>query len=323
MRLLTEKDLARLQERGIPREEAERQLALLASPPPPPELVRPCTAGDGIARLEPERHDELAARYDEARAAGRAMKLVPASGAASRMFKTLLPWTGYAGQPERLAEEVSRRAVAGEADAGDPVRFLSELPRFAFYDELAAALAAEGQDLEALRRQGEAGGVLHALLAPDRLGYDARPKALIPFHRYGGPGAPSELGLRPGGPDGLRGAARGGGGVPGGCAGRGAPPLHRAARGPGADRGAPGGGPGALRGGAGGALRGRLLGPVAGHGHPGARPRDRRAVPDEGREPAAPPRRPRRPPREPGFRSRGRAATWCSSRTSTTSSRTG
>lgn len=184
----TAQDLRRLEKRGIAPEEAERQLALLTSPPPPPELVRPCTAGDGVARLEPERHGELVARFDEARAAGRAMKLVPASGAASRMFKTLLPWTEYAGQPERLAKEVSRRAVAGDPDAGDPIRFLSELPRFPFYDELAAAVAAEGQELEALRRKGEAGAVLHALLAPERLGYDSRPKALIPFHRYGGPG---------------------------------------------------------------------------------------------------------------------------------------
>jgi len=189
MSSLTDHDIARLQDRGIPREEAERQLQLLSSPPPPPELVRPCTAGDGIALLPSERHEELVARYDEARAAGRAMKMVPASGAASRMFKTLLPWARYAGQPEAVAEEVNRRALEGDPAAGDPVRFLSELPRFAFYDELAAAFAAEGQDLEALRRQGEAGAVLHTLLAPERLGYDARPKALIPFHRYGGPGA--------------------------------------------------------------------------------------------------------------------------------------
>jgi hypothetical protein len=183
---LSDEDRRQLAAHGISEAEAERQLALLAAPPPPPELVRPCTAGDGIARLEPERHAALAARYAEARAAGRAMKLVPASGAASRMFKTLLPWAAYAGRPEALAREVGRRAVAGDPAAGDPIRFLSELPRFPFYDELAAAVAEGGQDLEELRRRGEAGAVLHALLAPERMGYDARPKALIPFHRTAG-----------------------------------------------------------------------------------------------------------------------------------------
>jgi hypothetical protein len=187
MTTFTESDLARLAEHGISREEAERQLALLGSPPPPPRLARACTAGDGIARIEPARHDELVARYREARAAGRATKLVPASGAASRMFETLLPWVEYAGRAEAMAKEVSRRAVAGDPSAGDPVRFLSELPRFPFYGELARAVAAGGQDLEALRRSGDAGAILHVLLSPEHLAYDARPKALIPFHRYRAP----------------------------------------------------------------------------------------------------------------------------------------
>jgi len=183
-RALTDRDVAQLAEHGISRDEAERQLALLASPPPPPELVRPATAGDGIAVLEPGRHQELTARYREARAAGRISKLVPASGAASRMFRTLVPWARYAGQAEAMAKEVSRRAVAGDPAAGDPVRFLSELPRFPFWGELDHAVAAGGQELETLRRRGEAGAVLHVLLHPDYLAYDARPKALIPFHRY-------------------------------------------------------------------------------------------------------------------------------------------
>ncbi len=182
---LTSADREQLASHGIAAERAERQLELLASPPPPPELVAPCTAGDGIARIEPERHDDLVERYRSARAAGRAMKMVPASGAASRMFRTLLPWVDYAGKAEAFSREVSRRAVAGDPAAGDAVRFLSELDRFPFYEELAALFAAEGQDVAHLRRQGDAGAVLHALLSEGRLDYDARPKALIPFHRYG------------------------------------------------------------------------------------------------------------------------------------------
>jgi hypothetical protein len=139
--------------------------------------------GDGLRSLEPERQDLLAQRYEETLATGRAMKLVPASGAATRMFRSLTPWVEYAGNPVAAAKEMSRRAVAGDPDAGDPIRFLSELPRFPFYDELARKVAATGQDLEALRAGGDAGAVLHALLSPEHLGYEARPKALIPFHR--------------------------------------------------------------------------------------------------------------------------------------------
>ncbi len=177
-------DLRQLEARGISRQEAKRQLALLTAPPPAPRLARPCTAGDGIRVLSPERQELLAERYEEARAAGRAMKLVPASGAATRMFRSLSPWIDYAGNPVAAAKEMSRRAVAGDPEAGDPIRFLSELPRFPFYDELEREVAASGQDLEALRAGGEAGAVLHALLSPEHLGYEARPKALIPFHRH-------------------------------------------------------------------------------------------------------------------------------------------
>ncbi len=184
MPTLTDSDLRQLEAQGLGRGEAERQLALLASPPPAPRLVRPCTVGDGIRGLESERQDILAAGYEEARRGGRAMKLVPASGAATRMFRSLLPWVDFAGNPVAAAAEMSRRAVAGDPEAGDPIRFLSELPRFPFYDELEREVAASGQDLEALRAGGEAGAVLHALLSPEHLDYERRPKALIPFHRY-------------------------------------------------------------------------------------------------------------------------------------------
>ncbi|MGD2115017.1 MAG: DUF4301 family protein, partial [Acidobacteriota bacterium] len=184
--MFTDSDLAQLRRHGISPDEAERQVALLKNPPPPPALDRACTVGDGVVRLPEERHGDLVARFDEARRAGRVSKFVPASGAASRMFKTLVPWIDYAGNPVAASKEMSRRAVAGDETAGDAVRFLSELPSFPFYDELARALEREGQDLERLRRGGDVGAVLHMLLSDGRLGYASRPKALIPFHRYGG-----------------------------------------------------------------------------------------------------------------------------------------
>jgi len=181
---LSDSDRTQLAHHGIPEEEALRQLDLLRDPPPPPELEAPCTTADGISRLPAGRRDELVARFDEACRRGRVSKLVPASGAASRMFRSLLPWVGFAGNPVAAAREMSRRAVAGDEAAGDPIRFLSELPRFPFYDELARAIADGGQDVEHLRQGGDAGAVLHALLSPDQLAYESRPKALIPFHRY-------------------------------------------------------------------------------------------------------------------------------------------
>jgi hypothetical protein len=166
-----------MQELGIPPEEALRHVELHRNPPPPTRVVRPCALGDGIRAILPSDEARLIAHFDAAAAEGRIHRFVPASGAASRMFKPLL------GSLERLEKTPQDSTAGGDADP-DTARFFAELPRFAFFEELAAAAAARGVDLRqgadpAARRQ-----VLSALLEEEGLGYAERPKGLILFHRY-------------------------------------------------------------------------------------------------------------------------------------------
>jgi hypothetical protein len=87
--LWTDDDLAQMREAGIAPEEAERQLELFRRPPAPVRLDRPATVGDGILRLGEGERTRLAARARKAQAAGGFVRFVPASGAASRMFRDL------------------------------------------------------------------------------------------------------------------------------------------------------------------------------------------------------------------------------------------
>lgn len=174
------RDLAQLAAAGISAAEAERQLALLVAPPPAVRLARPCTVGDGILRLSPERFAELEHRGAEARDAGRLSKFVPASGAASRMFAALVAVRARSLAAGRGALEAAARA--GEAEAADALAFARLLPELALARPLAGALGVEVEELA--RRAGE--GPLEPLLAAllDSEGLDAarRPKALLPFH---------------------------------------------------------------------------------------------------------------------------------------------
>lgn len=167
-----DRDLAQLRAHGIPREEAERQLELLRHPPPPVRLARPATVGDGVERLDDGERRRLAETARAARGDGRFAKFVPASGAASRMFKDL----------ETL--------LHGDATDDDTAAvLLARLDDFAFVEDLAAALAAGGDDLAALRRRRELRPILDALLTDaggHGLGYASLPKGLIRFHRYPG-----------------------------------------------------------------------------------------------------------------------------------------
>lgn len=182
---LSAEDHAQLAAAGISPAEAKRQLMLLAAPPAPPRLLRPCTLGDGITRLDEAAQAAAVEAFEAHRREHGAQRFVPASGAASRMFQSLAGWTHFAGNPVAAAKEMSRRAIAGDATAGDAIRFLSELPAFAFADDLRAALLARGGgELEDLRAKGDAGTILHVLLDPAELGYGVRPKAEIPFHGY-------------------------------------------------------------------------------------------------------------------------------------------
>jgi hypothetical protein len=122
-------------------------------------VVRPCTPGDGIRMIFESDHDRLLGFHEEAARQGRISKLVPASGAASRMFKALL-------------EDLN-------SDPGEPsaeVRtFFDNLPRFAFAEDLAALTRGH---------EGDRRAVLAALCTGQGLGYADLPKALLKFHRY-------------------------------------------------------------------------------------------------------------------------------------------
>lgn len=160
---LTTDDHAALRERGIPVEEAERQLALLRTPPPAIVLDRPCALGDGIMVLDDASRARLSREGQQVAVAGRVTKLVPASGAATRMFKELIAAMDAAERPSATP---------------DVRTFFDQLDRFAFGAELRRQAGVAGDALadETVERR-----LLRTLLVTMR--FAELPKGLIPFHR--------------------------------------------------------------------------------------------------------------------------------------------
>jgi Domain of unknown function (DUF4301) len=115
--LFTDRDLRQMTAMGLAPEEAARQVELFRHPPPHTRVLRPCQPGDGIRSIPPAGHAPLAARFDAATQRGGIGKLIPASGAATRMFQDLLAY------------------MASPADAEIPPTvqtFFDNLDRFAF-----------------------------------------------------------------------------------------------------------------------------------------------------------------------------------------------
>ncbi len=176
---LTDADRAALAARGLTHEKFSALLPHFEHGFPPIRLDRPCTLGDGIDVFSDDA-DRYLRLHAQAAAAGRVTKFVPASGAASRMFRTLL--SVVAGPADKPA--LSVKAATGDTDARTALRFVDELDRFAFSDDLRASLARDGYLLDQLIGAGRYALLLRYLLTPAGLNYVEIPKGLVPFHRY-------------------------------------------------------------------------------------------------------------------------------------------
>ena len=172
MAQFTTADLEQLAARGISPETVEAQLERFRTGFPYLRIDSPSAMGCGITPVDEATADACVARWERFLAdGGDVLKFVPASGAASRMFKALFAFVN--GDEEIPAD-------------GSPVAQLIEnIHDFAFYGELAATTArlydATPDRLVADRRFKDLVG---AIVLPQGMNYGGLPKALLTFHSY-------------------------------------------------------------------------------------------------------------------------------------------
>jgi hypothetical protein len=176
----TPADRAELEARGISLDEAMRQMALLAELEHFVALDRACTIGDGIVRLDAGTCAGYEAASAAIVAAGRCMRFVPASGAASRMFADL---EAARVQPAPLdPKALAAAAAAGDQMAAALAAFLDGARRLALWDALAAQVTRSGGEAMRAIERGEYVPLLDALLGERGMHAAALPKGLLPFH---------------------------------------------------------------------------------------------------------------------------------------------
>ncbi|MFQ5851154.1 MAG: DUF4301 family protein [Candidatus Binatia bacterium] len=183
-RLFDERDIEQIRARGITLENAVSQIETFRTGFPYAQLQRPCTVGDGITVIGKGDVERFTGIYSQAVLSGKAMKFVPASGAASRMFQALF---SLKDRPDLMDKSHSSCG----AEKGDPeqrtlLEFFTAVKRFAFYDDLKSVMSKDGLDIEAGMAKGQYKEILEYLLTAKGLNYGNLPKGLIKFHRYPG-----------------------------------------------------------------------------------------------------------------------------------------
>ncbi|MDH5396924.1 MAG: DUF4301 family protein [Cyclobacteriaceae bacterium] len=171
-------DLVRIQEKGMDLKQVEQQLADFRQGYPFMKLKAPATIGSGILKIDHADMEKYLDVYEREIKNKAVVKFVPASGAASRMFKVLFSfleeYLGSSAQVEALAKNKEVK------------KFFSNLGRFAFQSDLEKAVSAGGDQLDKLIEGGQYAEVLEYFLTDKGLNYGTLPKGLLKFHRYEG-----------------------------------------------------------------------------------------------------------------------------------------
>lgn len=180
--LLSPTDIQALSQAGISTTKAEQQIQQLKEGLPTLMVEAAATAPNDILRLSTQEQDEMIALFDRTLMEGQLQvaKFVPASGAASRMFKSLLSWIN---DNDNLNDNDNDNGNGNLPDDVD--RVVGNLQRFAFYDALNALCRKEtGEDIDALKAHHRERDILRLMLLPEGLNLSNQPKGVLPFHSY-------------------------------------------------------------------------------------------------------------------------------------------
>ena len=173
-------DKQQLEALGISAEQVDNQINQFKSGFAFSDLIAPATIGKGIVRFTDDEIKGLVKQFDEDKEFYDIIKFVPASGAASRMFKNI-----YAFVEEYKGKEIPHDFLKKEKIKPDSVEnFFIGIRDLAFYNDLRNHLQAKGKDIEKMLQDNELVEIAETLLNADGLNYGNLPKALLKFHKY-------------------------------------------------------------------------------------------------------------------------------------------
>ncbi|MCR4581933.1 MAG: DUF4301 family protein [Prevotella sp.] len=178
--MLSEKDLKQIAEKGISPEQIENQLNEFKTGFPFLRLEAAASIGNGIIAPTASERQQYVDAWNKYKAQGKkVVKFVPASGAASRMFKNMF---AFVDAPYDVPTTDFEK------------KYFEEIEKFAFYDALdAECVKNEGKGIRQLMADGQYKAVAANMLKAEGLNYGQLPKGLLLFHKYAeGPRTPME-----------------------------------------------------------------------------------------------------------------------------------
>ena len=161
--MFNENDKLQIENRGSNLSNVEKQISDFKNGFPFLDVQKAASIGDGIVQLSLDKLDELVNGYSKKIEGKSVLKFVPASGAATRMFKDLFAF-------------IEDNDFEGNQAAQT---FIEGIRNFAFLDELNSKI-----QVDEVLIKDDFHAVVKQLLEDSGLNYGSLPKGLLSFHKY-------------------------------------------------------------------------------------------------------------------------------------------
>ncbi len=172
-------DFVQIYEHKIPLENIQNQLNIFKNGISKTVLVEPATVSKGILKLSENDFHQKASFFDANKSNLKIEKFVPASGAASRMFKFLSRFLN-----EFDLENESINAYINRKKDSELSIFIVGMEKFSFFEATIKKLKQFFPDFNSLERDYKNYYFIKFLLSSDYFDFANKPKAILPFHKY-------------------------------------------------------------------------------------------------------------------------------------------
>ncbi|MBC7440517.1 MAG: DUF4301 family protein, partial [Flavobacterium sp.] len=172
-------DFVQIYNHGITLENIENQISIFKKGVAKTILDRAATINDGIIKLSDSDWQHYIDLFETEKSNHKLCKFVPASGAASRMFKFLLEFiNNYDKQNETINAYINRKKAV------DLSIFLVGLDKFPFYKKVNTLLEKTNSDYNKNAKDVKDYLFIKMLLSSEYFDFSNKPKGILPFHNY-------------------------------------------------------------------------------------------------------------------------------------------
>ncbi|MFV8368474.1 DUF4301 family protein [Flavobacterium sp. LB2R40] len=172
-------DFVQINDHGIPLKNIQKQLYFFEHGMPKTDLVSPAKLFNGILKFSEKDFQEKALFFDLQKLNLKLKKFVPASGAASRMFKFLIEFlVDFDVENETINAYINRK------QANKLSVFIVGMEKFPFYEAIDLQLRTDFADFDVMDPSLKNYYFIKLLLSSDYFDFANKPKGILPFHKY-------------------------------------------------------------------------------------------------------------------------------------------